>query len=75
MGEERSLDGSGSTRREEIEEKREEEEEMEWNWKQSDEKFKEKQNMDWNKRYGKLILSYLNKHKHINEHEKEELCC
>jgi hypothetical protein len=41
----------------------------------SDGKFKEKHNMNRKKRYGKLILSYLNKHKHINEHEKEELCC
>ena len=26
--------------------------------------------MDWKKRHGKLILSHLNKHKRINEHEK-----
>ena len=27
--------------------------------------------MDWKKRHEKLIISHLNKHKHINEHEKK----
>jgi hypothetical protein len=41
----------------------------------SKKRFKEKQNMDLKKRHEKLILSYLNKHKHINEHKKGELYC